>query len=375
MVDHKVQVGLIGGGASRRMYGPALKYIPEMSVVALADPSAEARESVQRDLSVPKLYECVDDMFGNVRLDAVLVASPVFCHLEHVVAAARAGLHVMVEKPMARMPAEASQMVDACKKAGVLLMVGFNRRRLAALWTATQMVQSGELGDVFHSECIWTSWTMMGSGGSRNKFECLGGVFQDHGSHTVDLAQQWLGPATTVYARAHSLGPSMGVQRGNEDHMAALFTHESGRTSFHEHSRDSHRPVSEFYRIYGTKATLELEYTGDWSFIAPDNWEMRLYREGNPVPQRLVSRRPKNELLQELPDGHYGFYSELKTFAQAVATNSTAISPSGEEGLSVVRALSAAFLSAAEGKVVEISEADRFDEQVFEKFLHSCTGE
>ena len=96
---------------------------------------------------------------------------------------------------------------------------------------------------------------------------------------------------------------------------------------------------------------------------------MRLYRDGKPVPQRLVARRPGHELLQKLPDGHYAFYSELRGFAKAVASKAPTISPSGEEGLAVVRAVSAAFLSAAEGRAIEIGEADRFDRAVFEQLL------
>jgi predicted dehydrogenase len=355
------------------MYAPVLKYIPEMSVAAVADADAAARTEAQRTLHVSRVYESVDDMLSDAKLDAVLVVTPVFCHLEHVAAAAKAGVHVMVEKPMAPTSREAKEMVEICRRAGVLLMVGFNRRLLSALWTATQMVKAGELGGVFASECVWTSWTMKSSGGSRNRFECLGGVFQDHGSHTVDLAQQWLGPATSVYAQAHRVGPSVDIQRDVEDHMTALVTHEGGKTSLHVHSRDSHRPISELYRIYGTEGTLELEYTGDWSFIAPDNWDMRLYREGKPVPQRLVARRPGHELLGELPDGHYGFYAELRRFAKAVISKSSTVSPCGEEGLSVVRILSAAFLSAAEGRSVCVDEADRFDEAAFGKLLRTST--
>jgi predicted dehydrogenase len=280
----------------------------------------------------------------------------------------------MVEKPMARTPSEAHGMVEACKQSRVLLMVGFSRRFLPPLWTATQMIGGGDLGLVFHVECIWTSWSCSGSAGWRDSAQCLGGVLQDQGSHTLDLCQQWLGNATTVFAQARCIGPHLGCPRAVEDHLTAVLTHEGGATSVHVLSRDSHRPVSEFYRIYGTKGTLELEYTGDWSATAPDNWEMRLYGQGDPVPQRLVSRRPRNELLSELPDGHYAYYAELKRFAEAVAANNPTVSPSGEEALTTVRTVGAAFLSAAQGKSVDICEGDGFGEPVYQELLRAWSA-
>jgi predicted dehydrogenase len=306
-------------------------------------------------------------MLQTVALDGVIVASPPFCHLEHVQAAARAGVPVLCEKPLARTVAEAQAMLAACRQAGTLLMVAFNRRFLSPLWTATQMI-GGELGEVFATECIWTSWTLA-SAGWRDAADCLGGVFQDHGSHSIDLALQWLGsPVASVFAHAQRLG-----QRAVEDHLSAMVTHANGRTSLHVHSRASHRPVSEFYRIYGTRGTLELEYTGDWSYLAPDSWRLELYRDGQPRPQRLVARRPGHELLGVLPDGAYGYYVELKLFADAIRAGSLAATPAGEEGLAVVQAVSAAFLSAAQRRVVPVGEAEQFNEQVFQQLRGTGT--
>jgi len=366
-----VQLGIIGAGGSRIMYGPSLKYLSKVAVAAVADPSPKARELAQRELRAGAVYESVEDMLGSAKLDGVIVSSPVFCHVEHVLAVAKAGLPVLVEKPMARTPAEAKQMVKACRKAGVLLMVGFNRRLLPPLWTATQIAQSGQLGDVFHVECIWTHCGQH-SHGWRDSSECFGGVFQDHGSHTIDLCRQWLGEVKTVYAHGRRGRTVDGQFRGVEDHLVALITHKGG-SSYHINARDSHRPVSELYRLYGAKGTLEVEYTGGWSYIAPDNWEMRMYRNGNAVPERLVSRRPRNEWLTQLPDGHYAFGAEIKKFGEAIASRSATISPSGEEGLAVVRAVSAAFLSAAEGRLVTPPEADAFDQHMFEKCIRTIT--
>ena len=366
---NSIRIGLIGAGASCWMYQPAVKHLPGFAIVAAADPNPKGLQNAREWLGTEHLFASADEMLRAVPLDGVIVASPPFCHLEHVRAAAQAGLPVLCEKPMARTVAEAQAMVDACQQADVLFMVGFNRRFLSPLWTATKMIRAGNLGEVFSTECVWTSWTI-GPAGWRDSVQCLGGVFQDHGSHSIDLAAQWLGaPAVSVFAHAQRIG-----KREVEDHMTALVTHANGRTSLHAHSRVSHRPVSEIYRIYGTTGTLELEYTGDWAFLAPGPWRMELFRNGQPKPEPLTARRPNNELLGVIADGAYGYYAELKLFAEAIRAGAKTASPSGLEGQAVVQAVSAAFLSAATRRVVDVRDADRFDEAVFTRLFGDDAG-
>ncbi len=365
-MTREIKLGLIGAGGSISMYCPGLRHLPNVKIAAVADPSPDARKRASETFAGTSLYDSAEAMLTGQKLDGVIVASPPWLHVEHVAAVARTGTAVLAEKPMARTVAEAEAMTRACSEADVLFMVGFNRRYLSPLWTATQMIRAGELGEVFATECNWTSYTIM-SHGWRDEARCMGGVFQDHGSHSIDLAAQWLGSAPqTVSANAQRIAPKVGnIRRSVEDHMSALFTHANGASSLHIHSRACHRPVSELYRIYGTKATLELEYTGDWSYLAPDNWGMRLYREGWPLPRQLVSRRANNELLGELSDGAYGYFAELKLFVDAIREGRKTCSPTGDEAVTVVKAVSAAFLSAAREETVNIQQAEEFDAKVF----------
>ena len=372
MSNPSLRTGLIGAGASLAMYGEALARLAELNVVGVADPSEAARAKAREVLGRVPLYDSAEALIAGEDLDVVLVASPVFCHSDHVRAATARGLHVLVEKPMARTPAEAAAMVAAAHRAGVVLGVAFNRRHLPPLWTATQMVRAGELGEVFSTECIWTSCTPF-YGGWRDDRRALGGVFQDHGAHSIDLARVWLGEVESVSARGLRIRPDTTPGREVEDGLTALAAHEGGGTSLHVHSRRSHRPVSEFYRIYGTKGTLELEYTGDWAYLAPDPWDMRLYRDGKPAPEHLVARRPHNELVGAMGDGHYAFFAELRDFARAARQCDETRCPSGEDGLAVTRAIAAAFLSAADGRTVSLGEADAFDEAAFDRLIERCT--
>ncbi len=371
--EGRLQVGLIGCGSSRRMYGRPLAVIPETSVVAVADPNPENRRAAQDELGVPAGYETAEQMLGAQRLDAVLVASPVFLHEEHVCHAARAGAHVMVEKPMARTVAEADRMIAACDAQGLVLAVGLQRRWLPQFLTASRMIREGQLGHIFHVECHWTKWGMIGAGVWRDSGRCLGGIFQDHGSHTVDLALQWLGPAHACCATAHAIGRNMGAGRSVEDHVNLMIRHTSGATSTHVHSRDSHRPQTELYRIYGTKGTLELQYVSEHSFFTSGgSWDILLYREGHEEAERLAAQRPDDEEpMNELSDGHYSYYRNLVRFFTAVRSGGLSGIATGHDGRRVVEVINAALLSAAEQRWVSTAEAGRFNEAVYAKLLAS----
>jgi len=368
----KFRLGIIGLGMTRAMYGPPLRHLPGVELSAVADVSTDALTFARETMRATATFESVDDMFRNVKLDGVIVASPPWLHLKHVEQAARSGVAVLVEKPMARSPAEADAMVRVCREAGVPLYVAFNRRFHPALATATQMVRRGELGDVFHVDCIWTSWSAQGDGGWRDTRQTLGGVFQDHGAHTFDLAMQWLGDVETVSAQAQLIGPALGVGREVEDHLTALARHARG-TSLHLHSRASHRPVSEMYRLYGTRATLELEYTGDWAFVAPDAWEMRLHQNGNHRPQTLVARRPDGDMNIPLSDGLFAYYVELSLFVEALRAGDPGILPEGDAGALAVRCVSAAYLAALKEQCMKPSETDEFGESTFARLIEKLS--
>jgi len=366
MSNRTLNLGLIGAGWSRSMYREAFKRNPRIALAAAADPDATALIRLREDFPACQAFDTVDSMFAGVKLDAVIIASPPFYHLDHIRSAAKAGVAILLEKPMARTLAEAQLMVDVCREAKVKLAVAFNRRFLPPLATATDMVKAGELGTVFHVDVIWTSWSAHASCGWRDSPETLGGVFQDHGAHTIDLCRQWLGPTKSVSASAARVGPSLGIDRQVEDHLTALIHHEQG-SSMHVHSRASHRPVSEFYRIYGTKGTLELEYTGDWAFLATDSWDIRLYEQGNPVPKRLIAKRPNNELLNEIPDGAFSYYLELKHFTEEIRTGQSGQCPTGEEALDVVADVCACYVSAASGISVQVNQAAAWDVDTMRK--------
>ena len=107
-------------------------------------------------------YDSVDALLQDSRVDAVFVSSPNSLHAEHTIAAARAGKHVLVEKPMAVSVAEAQEMVDVCRTSGVTLGVAFQLRTHPAHQEVRRLVGDGTLGAIPMAQAQWGTRAVRG---------------------------------------------------------------------------------------------------------------------------------------------------------------------------------------------------------------------
>ncbi|MHC2331232.1 Gfo/Idh/MocA family protein [Bradyrhizobium sp. USDA 4454] len=148
---------------------------------------------------------------ADPEIDAVLLATPHSLHKGQVIAAARAGKQVFCEKPLALRRDDAAEMFAACRKAGVQLAVGHNRRFWPSMQALRAITASGELGTILHieghnsnenSQAITQGWRL-------SPEESPGGGLTGAGLHVLDGFVSLLGPARQVYARlsARAVGP------------------------------------------------------------------------------------------------------------------------------------------------------------------------
>jgi predicted dehydrogenase len=153
----------------------------------------------------------LDSVLDDPAIDAVLLATPHSLHRAQVIAAAAKGKQVFCEKPLALRRDHAGAMFDACRKAGVVLAVGHNRRFWPSMRALREVVASGELGTILHveghnsnenSNNVTQGWRL-------SPEESPGGGLTGAGLHVLDGFISLLGPARQVYARlsAHDAGP------------------------------------------------------------------------------------------------------------------------------------------------------------------------
>ncbi len=144
-----VSWGIIGCGAvCEKKSGPALHGVEGSRLVAVMRRTAGKAEDFARRHNVPRWYDTVEGLLGDDEVDAVYVATPNNTHFGPVLAAARAGKHVLVEKPMARNTAACQQMIDACREAGVTLAVAYYRRCYPTILRAKQLLDDGAIGEL-----------------------------------------------------------------------------------------------------------------------------------------------------------------------------------------------------------------------------------
>ncbi|HEX5505950.1 MAG TPA: Gfo/Idh/MocA family oxidoreductase [Thermomicrobiales bacterium] len=201
MTDRQLRIGIIGLGIGMR-HASSFAQVPEAKIVAMADP-APARLGVSLEEFCAhygaKPYADGFEMMEREGLDAVSICTNPKLHRPMVEAAARRGLQVLVEKPMAGTDEDCEAMIAACQRAGVSLHMEFPMRQLAPMVELRRVVDAGHLGTPFFLAAEYVCgprpgppWIwQMGDGSS---------VINENTCHAIDAACYLLGDVDRVYA-------------------------------------------------------------------------------------------------------------------------------------------------------------------------------
>src|SRR5258705_11091774 len=167
-----------------------------LKIVACSSRSAEKRKAFAQKFSAQP-YETYEAVLADPAIDAVILTTPHSLHAAHATQAAQAGKHVFVEKPFDVSALAAKAAADACKKAGVVLAVGHNRRFAPAALAIRKMVAEGSLGQILHAEAQFSNPSALSYTPDRwraSRTESPGGGIAGMGVHMIDLLQWMLGP-------------------------------------------------------------------------------------------------------------------------------------------------------------------------------------
>ena len=146
---NKVRVCVIGCGRAGMIHVRNFAGgVRNAELVALCDPFAPNVEAALREVSVPYTYTDCAEALRNEAIDAVVVVTPTRFHRDIVVAAAGAGKHVFCEKPMAESARECDDMIEACRRGGVKLQIGFMRRFDRSFRRGKALIEAGAVGQV-----------------------------------------------------------------------------------------------------------------------------------------------------------------------------------------------------------------------------------
>ena len=196
-----IKWGIIGcGDVTEVKSGPALQKVEGSSLVAVMRRNAEKASDYATRHGVERWYSDADALIADEEVNAVYIATPPSSHKEYTVKVAQAGKPVFVEKPMALTVAECNEMIDACKSAGVPLLVAYYRRKLPRFEKMRELVQGGAIGDprMISVRHFKKAGGMPDQGWKVDSTVNGGGFFVDMQSHALDWMDYVFGPVQEV---------------------------------------------------------------------------------------------------------------------------------------------------------------------------------
>lgn len=203
MTARSFGVGLIGCGRISKNHFDAISRVEGLTLSAVCDSAADRAERAGAEHGVP-WYRSLDEMFRAATCDVVAVCTPSGLHAAHGVAAARAGKHVVTEKPMAISLAQADELVRACDDAGVHLFVVKQNRLNPPIQLLKRAVDKGRFGRIYMAN-VTVRWQRpqdyYDAEPWRGTWEFDGGAIMNQASHYVDLMQWLVGPVESVLAK------------------------------------------------------------------------------------------------------------------------------------------------------------------------------
>ncbi len=201
-MQKNVGVALIGcGGIAVQNHFPGLKYCPGAELVALCDSNSEALEKASNDTGIKRKTTDFNELLTWDEVDAVIIATPNFVHAPIAKAAAKAGKHILCEKPISMDLPEARDMWNAAEAAGVRHMTAFTYRFVPGMQYISHLIESGFIGRPYHFRCRrQQDWGSRFLGWRQNKSLAATGEIGDMLSHRIDFAHLLFGPIDSLVA-------------------------------------------------------------------------------------------------------------------------------------------------------------------------------
>ena len=224
----KIRFGIIGCGVIAPHHARGIVGTPEAELVAVCDVIEDRAAKLSADFGGPAVYVDYNKMLAEGGVDAVCVCVPSGLHGQVTIDAAKAGKHLMCEKPIEITLEKIDKMIVACREANVKLGVIFQRRTSPMWHKVKKTVEAGKLGKMVLGDAYlkyYRSQEYYDSGDWRGTWELDGGgALMNQGVHMIDLQRWIMGPVKTVYAKADHLVRNIEV----EDTCCAVMEFASG---------------------------------------------------------------------------------------------------------------------------------------------------
>ena len=334
----KLKIGVIGAGRIGKIHaGNIAGFIPQAKLEGIADIKlADEQRSWAQNLGVRLISTDPGDLLKDPSIETVVICSSTDTHADLVIAAAEAGKHIFCEKPIDLTVAKVKAAIDAVKKAGLKLQIGFNRRFDHNFARIREHTLSGGIGDVQMIKI-----TSRDPAPPPPAYVAVsGGIFLDMMIHDFDMARFQAGSEITeVFAAGAVLvDPEIG-RAGDVDTALVTLKFANGAIGVIDNSRKAVYGYDQRVEVFGSKGAAIAEND------LPNT--VKLYNEAG-----VTGEKPLYFFLERYKAA---FIDEMAAFVDAVQNNKP-VAVRGEDGLENMYAALAAGKSLKEGRPVKIEE-------------------
>lgn len=342
IIGRKIRIAVVGcGRIAKNHFGSIAKYQDELELVAVCDIDQEAMEAHATEYGV-KGYRSLEAMLKEEQLDLVVLCTPSGLHSAQAELVAKAGMHVMTEKPMATRWGDGVRMVKACDDAGVRMFVVKQNRRNATLQLLKNAVEKKRFGKIYmvNVNVFWTRpQEYYDAAKWRGTWEFDGGAFMNQASHYVDLLDWLIGPVESVQAYTSTLARNIEVE---DTGVMGIKWRSGALGSMNVTMLTYPRNLEGSITIIGEKGTVRI---GGVAVNEIQHWE---FSDSAPEDARVKSANYETTSVYGF--GHPLYYKNVIDVMRGQAEAET----DGREGLKSLELLIATYLSARDGKRISL---------------------
>jgi predicted dehydrogenase len=337
----KVKVGIIGSAFVSNLHAEAFQEVPDAQIVAACSPNKDHVEGFARKWKIPSAVTDYRKVMDMKDVDMVVVGIPNDLHREVVVAAAQAGKHVILEKPIAHTLEDADAMIAACKEHKVKLMYAETICFSPKYVRAKQLVAENAIGDLYMAK-QGEKHSGPHSGWFYDVSRSGGGALMDMGCHGIEWARWMFGKPKVKSVVAHcQLVYHKGRTKG-DDNSVVILEFENGAIAVIEDSWARHGGMDDRVELYGTQGVIHCDLLRG---SAMETYSSKGY--GYAVEKAGGTKGWTFTVFEE--PYLYGFPHEMRHFTRCVLRNEEPMER-GEDGRATLEIIYAAYESAGTGR-------------------------
>jgi len=346
-MSRKIKWGVIGSGgiAKRRTIPEGISKADNAELSVVFDIDAQVNAEVAKKFDARQAAGISDLLDADI--EAVYIATPANLHGDQVRASAKAGKHVLCEKPLGMTVAEAEEMIEVCEQMGVKLGCAFMMRFVAQHTEALRLIREGKLGTLTYARAQLSCWYPPLEGAWRqDPATGGGGALIDMGGHCIDLLEMFFGRVARVSCFINNTVHDY----KSEDSAVAMLFFENGAIgtidTFFCIPDNSSKNVLELYGSRGSilaKGTIGQAPAGEMVAF--------LEQDGNGYDAQQARTEAQGIVIAPEPVNTY--QAEIEEFSRAIIDDREPLI-SGELGLRSQKVLTACYESARSGKVIEV---------------------